>query len=53
MGCMDYELGSKKLSWKDWQAIAEGKMKKNYLPNNSIFKILREEWSSQLAGHSS
>ncbi|MFP3027691.1 MAG: glycoside hydrolase family 5 protein [Wolbachia sp.] len=50
---MDYELGSKKLSWKDWQAIEEGRMKKNYLPNNSIFKILREEWSSQLAGHSS
>ncbi|OCA06768.1 glycosidase, family 5 domain protein [Wolbachia endosymbiont of Trichogramma pretiosum] len=25
---MDYELGSKKLSWKDWQAIEEGRMKK-------------------------
>ncbi len=50
---MDYELGSKKLPWKDWQAIEEGRMKKSYLPDNPVFKILREEWSSQLAGHSS
>ncbi|WP_256466260.1 hypothetical protein [Wolbachia endosymbiont of Oedothorax gibbosus] len=42
---MDYELGSEKLSWKDWQAIEEGTMKKNYLPDNPIFKVLREEWS--------
>lgn len=42
---MDYELGREKLLWKDWQAIEEGTMKKNYLPNNPIFKVLREEWS--------
>jgi endoglucanase len=42
---MDYELGSEKLPWKDWQAIQEGRMKKNYLPDNPIFKVLREEWS--------
>ncbi|WP_264375181.1 MULTISPECIES: glycoside hydrolase family 5 protein [unclassified Wolbachia] len=42
---MDYELGNEKLSWKDWQAIEKGTMKKNYLPDNPIFKVLREGWS--------
>lgn len=42
---MDYELGNKKLPWRYWKDIEQGKKpEKHRLPGNPVFSILSKEW---------
>lgn len=44
---MDYELGTKKLSWNYWKAIEEGKEPILHRSSeNPIFSILKSEWQN-------
>ena len=46
-GGMDYELGTKKLSWNYWKAIEEGKEPILHRSSeNPIFSILKSEWQN-------